>query len=490
MNAQQSRDFIFGNCTDVGKIRERNEDYMGFFENQNGAFFVVCDGMGGHSGGDVAAQMAVNTIREFYESQYYADPNESIYQAIQYANQQIYQYGQSQLHLQGMGTTCVLMMIRGGVIYHGHVGDSRLYYHSFHKIRPLTKDHSFVQALIDQGVISEDDALTHPRRNELLRALGTQPFVDVTVSEHPVKPTRGDIFLLCTDGLTGLVSDGGIEQILNLEIDVQQKALQLVDLANTLGGIDNTTVQLIEFKRAPSGKVEIPKENYIPSSNQSLDNTQPQAYTRPKKSPRDTQPETVEPISEVVYERRNNRSDIVTVSSTELFKFNVPPYLTRAFVIIIVLVVGYLIYMNTVGRSPLFAIGGSGSLAQDSLRAIEVENRWYEFFWDSNPKLKKAKDSFDKGKEKLKEFNEYRKKTFRSVEKFFKNKKVEYIANTLKEKHETLSELAKKYNSEITWILRANGVKSEQELLEMDTLAIPLEPPILTESDEESNPEE
>lgn len=489
MSKQQSRDFVFGNCTDVGKVRERNEDYMGFFENQNGAFFIVCDGMGGHSGGDIAAQLAVNSIREFYDTQYYEEVSESIYQAIQFANQRIYEYGQSQLHLQGMGTTCVLMMIRDGYIYHGHVGDSRLYHHSLKQIRPLTKDHSFVQALVDQGVISEEDALTHPRRNELLRALGTQPFVDVTVSESPFRPEKGEMFLLCTDGLTGLVSDGGIEQILNLETDVQSKALQLVDLANTLGGIDNTTVQLIEFTRnASSGGGKQASSRASSSGDTSFGSTQPQSFPRPKKSPRDSQPENIDPISETVYDRRRDKmSDIVTVSNTDLFSYQ--PILTRAFVILVIIVAGYLLYKNTVGRSPLFAIGGSGNIASDSTRALEVEARWYEYFWNSNTKLKKAKEKFDRSKEKLKELNDKRKKTFQAIKKFFKNKEVRHIANTLKEKQETLQDIASKYNSEIIWILRANGVNSEAELLDLDTLAIPLEPPTLPEAEAENQEE-
>ncbi|EAY28799.1 Stp1/IreP family PP2C-type Ser/Thr phosphatase [Microscilla marina] len=245
------KNFHFGSHTDIGHVRKQNEDSMGYYETSNGYVFVVCDGMGGAAGGSTASRMAVNSIKTFFQHQYYPNPIEAISQAIQYANQQIFQAAQKAPGMQGMGTTCVLMLVRNDQVYYGHVGDSRLYRLNQGGISRVTKDHSFVQALVDQGVISDEEAETHPRRNELLRALGTQPVTEVEVSFSPIIPNKNDIFLLCTDGLNGLVHDKSIEGTLNSPIDVEHKAIKLVQMANNLGGYDNTTVQLIEFYNLP-----------------------------------------------------------------------------------------------------------------------------------------------------------------------------------------------------------------------------------------------
>ena len=246
------KNFHFGSHTDIGHVRKQNEDAMGYYETSNGYVFVVCDGMGGAAGGATAARMAVNSIKVFFQHQYYPSPQEAIQQSIQYANQQIFQAAQNAPGMQGMGTTCVLVLVRNDQLFYGHVGDSRLYHLSQEKISRVTKDHSFVQALVDQGVITDDEAETHPRRNELLRALGTQPIVEIDVASSPIIPDRNDIFLLCTDGLNGLVHDKNIESTLNSPIDVEHKAIKLVQMANNLGGYDNTTVQLIEFYNVPT----------------------------------------------------------------------------------------------------------------------------------------------------------------------------------------------------------------------------------------------
>ncbi|MEO1652331.1 MAG: Stp1/IreP family PP2C-type Ser/Thr phosphatase, partial [Bacteroidota bacterium] len=327
MENRNLKNFKFGNCTDIGKVRSQNEDYMGYFDNQNGDFFVVCDGMGGHAGGAVAAQKAVETIREFFQNQYYSQPEEAIYQALQYANQQIYLQAQENIALRGMGTTCVLMMLRDGLIYYGHVGDSRLYLRTEYGIKRLTKDHSFVQALIEQGLITEEEAENHPRKNELLRALGTQSFVDVSVSESPLKAVKHEQYLLCTDGLTSLVSDQGIDEVLNKNLTVQEKALRLVDLANTLGGYDNTTVQLIQFTDGGQEIImESGKSTQIDSQGSSNNFNPPnQAYTGGSA-------QYIEPISESRYDDDYDRVQKSIVMSSQVSDGDYRPFLLRTFV--------------------------------------------------------------------------------------------------------------------------------------------------------------
>jgi PPM family protein phosphatase len=253
--ASNQKIFQFGNHTDTGKVREANEDYLGYFETANGHLFVVCDGMGGHAGGATASQLAVNSIRRFFEHGYYDNLPEALRQAILFANQQIYAHASQNTHLRGMGTTCVVVMVRNNEVYYAHVGDSRLYLHSRNRLQRLTKDHSVVQEMVDQGLLNEADAENHPRKNQLTRALGTLPEVEIDVSPGPFQPSAGDTLLICTDGLNGMISDAMIGQVLSEKIPVQNKAIQLVQLANDAGGSDNITVQLIQFDTAVTGGI-------------------------------------------------------------------------------------------------------------------------------------------------------------------------------------------------------------------------------------------
>ncbi len=246
--------FQFGNHTDVGRVRQANEDYLGYYNTLNGHVFVVCDGMGGHVGGATAAQMAVNSIRAFFEHRFYDYPREAIRQALLYANGQIHAAAGQNPQLRGMGTTCVLVLLRKGELWYGHVGDSRLYRLSGGRLERLTRDHSYVQQLMDQGLITEAEAENHPRRNELTRALGTSREVVVDVASQPVLPAPGDAFLLCTDGLTGLLSDEIIQAELAGSGPAQTRAVRLVEQANDAGGYDNITVQLIGFEPQPAAR--------------------------------------------------------------------------------------------------------------------------------------------------------------------------------------------------------------------------------------------
>lgn len=243
----ENKGFQFGNHTDIGRVRQANEDYLGYFETQNGYLFVVCDGMGGHVGGATAAQLAVESIRTFFEHGRYEQLQEALRQSVLFANQQIIAYARQNPHLRGMGTTCVVVIVREGVAWYAHAGDSRIYLHASGRLVRLTKDHSVVQQMVDAGMITEEEAENHPRRNEITQALGTMPQLEVSVCERPLHPADNDILLLCTDGLNGMISDHTIEQVLNENISLQHKALRLVEQANDAGGHDNTTVQLIQF---------------------------------------------------------------------------------------------------------------------------------------------------------------------------------------------------------------------------------------------------
>ena len=166
------RGFEFGNTTHVGKVRKANEDYFGSFETPNGFVFLVCDGMGGHVGGSVASQLAVESIQEYLTNQKYNDLAEALSNSIIYANKAILAYVQNHPALGGMGTTCVALVVKENTLYYAHVGDSRIYIYSHNLLQRLTIDHSFVQRLVDFGEIYEEEAKKHPRRIALPTALG------------------------------------------------------------------------------------------------------------------------------------------------------------------------------------------------------------------------------------------------------------------------------------------------------------------------------
>ena len=240
--------YTFGNHTDVGKVRTQNEDYYGSWENENGHLFVVCDGMGGHVGGAIASRIAVESIQTYFLHNKAENPIIAIQKALEYANTCIWQRKVEQPELSGMGTTAVIVLIKNEKVFYAHVGDSRIYLFTEGKLKRLTKDHSLVQSLVDSGNITEEEAERHPNRNQIYKALGIDVCVEPTVCIAPVAPKKGDCFLLCTDGLSGLVNDEVIKKTISAEGSVQQKAFNLIELANHNGGSDNITAQLISFE--------------------------------------------------------------------------------------------------------------------------------------------------------------------------------------------------------------------------------------------------
>ena len=240
--------------TDVGRKRAANEDNMYNTITQNGLVSVVCDGMGGHVGGATASKIAVSTIIENLNNVYYDDPRIAIGESIDKANRAIIQKTIEQPELAGMGSTCVLLLVRSGKVYIGHVGDSRIYLVRSKRIVQLTKDHSYVQMLVDCGEITKEQAEHHPRKNEITNALGIPNMSPATVADDAIIPEAGDCFVLCSDGLSGMVSDDTICKIISRqsEMNAQERVDKLVALANDNGGVDNITVQLVEFPVSPN----------------------------------------------------------------------------------------------------------------------------------------------------------------------------------------------------------------------------------------------
>lgn len=230
--------------TDVGRTRDHNEDSFGVGDPKQaehlGSFFVVCDGMGGHAAGEVASSMAVEHIL----SGYYADPAEdrakAIQQAFALANSKVYAQGRG-----SMGTTGVAALLYHDALHIANVGDSRAYLIRNHQIIKRTRDHSFVSDQVEAGLITPEQARLSPHRNVITRALGYQPEVAVDMLRMPIQP--GDMVLLCSDGLHGLVDDDELISIATSQ-SVERAVDQLIDLANKRGGTDNITAMLIEVE--------------------------------------------------------------------------------------------------------------------------------------------------------------------------------------------------------------------------------------------------
>lgn len=238
--------------SDTGCVRSANEDYCGTQETINGLVAVVCDGMGGHVGGAVASQTAVSSILKYLTTQYFEDPKEAIVEALNTANKAVLYQAQLQ-SLTGMGSTCVILIVRNGKVYIGSVGDSRVYLVRNHVITQLTKDQSFVQMLVDMGQITTEEAEKHPRKNEITNAIGLANMKPATVLEEPITPVAGDCFVLCSDGLSGMISNKEIEKVVSsqTEYSSQDRANILVEKAKEAGGFDNVTVELVEFSVTP-----------------------------------------------------------------------------------------------------------------------------------------------------------------------------------------------------------------------------------------------
>ena len=252
--------------TDVGLVRKANEDCFGEVDTssttKNGHIFIVCDGMGGHVGGAVASQMAVDCIIDYFNREFYDNIYLAIEKSISYANNQIFLRSQTDALLKGMGTTCTVLVHRNSELFIGHLGDSRIYIQTDGKLSRLTKDHSYVQTLVDKGEITDAEMELHPRKNELTQALGVSDSVNVDVCSSPILAKVGDKILMCSDGLCGFISDSTISQVLNTD-SILKSNNALVSLANNAGGGDNITVGLIEILESPHNRTIFESKNNV-----------------------------------------------------------------------------------------------------------------------------------------------------------------------------------------------------------------------------------
>ena len=243
--------------SDVGRKRKGNEDSL--FVNPEQNLFVVADGMGGHAAGEVASRVAVESINEFVcmtsgdeeitwpfgldESMSY-DGNR-LKTSVRYANNKVLASTKESVEYEGMATTVVGVLVDGATANLAHVGDSRIYLFRGGQLTQLTSDHSWVNEQLQGGMLTAEQARSHPLRNVVTRALGGKPDLDVEMQVHEALP--GDLLLLCSDGLTTMVPDPEIARLISENGGVESAAKALVDEANRKGGEDNITVILLQF---------------------------------------------------------------------------------------------------------------------------------------------------------------------------------------------------------------------------------------------------
>ncbi|WP_185648928.1 Stp1/IreP family PP2C-type Ser/Thr phosphatase [Clostridium sp. DJ247] len=235
---------MVGILSDIGNVRKINEDSVGFFEGKNHSIYVVADGMGGHNAGEVASKIAVDTTIEYIKSFETIDDIEStLIRSIQLANEKIFQLSQDSEGLGGMGTTITACLVKNKSMIVANVGDSGCYIMKNSGITKVTKDHSLVQQLVDEGSITEEEAISHPNKNIITRALGTN--ISVEIDTFSIDLSEVLKIVLCTDGLSNGVNASEMYDII-LGSDNEDACRRLIELSNLKGGRDNISVIVFE----------------------------------------------------------------------------------------------------------------------------------------------------------------------------------------------------------------------------------------------------
>lgn len=231
--------------TDRGRVREYNEDSGGFFLNTADQMLaIIADGMGGHKAGDIASQMAISVLQEKWKkSEEINTPAQSelwLMESLSEVNQTIYQQALENEAYSGMGTTIVAALITNDFVTIAHIGDSRCYIHNDNGFKQVTEDHSLVNELVRAGQITYEDAQHHPRKNIVLKALGTKEQVETDIKTLVIE--AGDKLLLCSDGLTDKIENDELVAFIQRDESINDISQKLIDLANERGGEDNISL--------------------------------------------------------------------------------------------------------------------------------------------------------------------------------------------------------------------------------------------------------
>ncbi len=244
--------------TDTGIVRDHNEDSVIIIENKDGStLLAVADGMGGHRAGEVASSIAISYLSNRFSESFFkmskAEAVEWIKTSVNEINGQIFKYTEEHSESKGMGTTLVLAIVTNDYILFGNIGDSSGYVIKDKKLHKVTKDHTLVNLLLAAGELTEEEAKNHPKKNILMNALGINDPIEIDIFDCNMEIT--DI-LLCSDGLTTMVAEDGIEKVLLEDISVEDKVIKLIKKANNRGGNDNISVAYLKKDNSKGSELE------------------------------------------------------------------------------------------------------------------------------------------------------------------------------------------------------------------------------------------
>ncbi len=237
--------------SDIGRKRSMNQDSFSVFEDEESKLnlYILADGMGGYKGGEIASRVAVTAIEKYIKEKFNSNMKKHqilkiIEDAIEFANNAIYEESEVDEELQDMGTTVEVCLILDNKVYIGHIGDSRIYRIRGNTIERITTDHSYVEKLVRDGEITREEAYTHPKKNLLIKALGTEKKAEPDLLNIDIK--QDDILLICSDGLTNMIRENQILKIIKENEELAEN--NLIEKANEAGGLDNITVIIINNK--------------------------------------------------------------------------------------------------------------------------------------------------------------------------------------------------------------------------------------------------
>ncbi len=240
--------------SDIGCQRENNEDQYAYWEPaddeefaRKGRLAMVADGMGGHEGGQEASRIAVETIREVFAETPGGDPQSLLVTGFLTAHERILRYAEGHPELHGMGTTATAIALVNHELFYAHIGDSRLYLVRGANISRVTHDHSYVGRLVENGIISSEEAETHPQRHILTAALGAGEEISPETPPQPIALEKGDVLVLCTDGLWSLLSEHEIQNVV-AGAELPEACHALIKMTKDRGGPDNITLQLLRVR--------------------------------------------------------------------------------------------------------------------------------------------------------------------------------------------------------------------------------------------------
>ena len=231
--------------TSAGTEKKFNEDAVEVIETDGGLLAILCDGVGGDNGGELAARIAIKSALYFFNSSDTIDYLERIKLTVEESNSFVLNHSSTSLPLKNMATTFEILFLKDNFVYWGHIGDSRIYNLKSKRLNKITKDHSLVQKLLDEGYISHRQAENHPQKNVIIKALGDNIYIEADVSKIKINDSDMNIFFICSDGITNLITDKELEIILNIQ-DFEEIKAQIIKLIKLRGAADDYSFIIIE----------------------------------------------------------------------------------------------------------------------------------------------------------------------------------------------------------------------------------------------------